>query len=247
MANKQQNTEPYAVIFDMDGVMIDSNPAIIKTWNSFFNKFEISLTDEQFNQYIFGRTSKDTLRLVFERELSNEEFLVHDELLNTTIAQFYLSESKIVPGITDFVKSLAKNKVPIAIATSSPGKNVKTVLEKANLTGYFDVISDASHALHSKPHPYIYLKTAERLGIDPSRCLVFDDSFSGIASAKAAGMQVIALSTTHTATELAAETFEVISDFTDIDFTHVDNLMNAEVDFSIPTHFHSLPGFLHMQ
>ncbi len=226
MANKQQNDDPYAIIFDMDGVIIDSNPVIIKTWNSFFSRYDITLTEHQFNQYIFGRTSKDTLRLVFERDLSNEEMVEYEQFLNVNIAAYYQAESEIVQGITPFVKSLAENGVPVAIATSSPGQNVKTVLEKAQLTGYFDVISDASHAVHSKPHPYIYLKTAERLGIDPSRCLVFEDSFSGIAAAKAAGMKVIGLSTTHTATELAAVADEVISDFTDIDFAHVADFMN---------------------
>ncbi|MBE9583880.1 HAD family phosphatase [Mucilaginibacter sp. JRF] len=219
-----------AVIFDMDGVIIDSNPVIIKAWKNFFDSQNITLTDEQFNHYIFGRTASDTLRMVYGKPLEADVLAEYCTFLNSEVGLFYETESKLVPGITEFVKALAAHNIPVAIATSAPRKNVDLVLKLAGISDLFKVITDASQVQFSKPHPEVYLKTAERLMIDPSRCVVFEDSFSGIAAAKAAGMMVIGLSTTHTANELSPETEEVISDFSDIDAQHIINLFNDQYD-----------------
>jgi beta-phosphoglucomutase len=218
--------EPFAIIFDMDGVIIDSNPAITKAWKLFFDEHAIALTEEQLHQYVFGRTAKDTIRLVFGGEMTADELEAYEMSVTVNVKQLYQEESSIVAGITEFARLLAKSKVPMAIATSAPAENVKIVLKLADITPYFSVISDASHVQFSKPHPEIYLKTAARLGIEPSRCLVFEDSVSGVQAARAAGMKVIGLTTTHSAGELGEMTDAVIADFTAIDLAQIGQLMD---------------------
>lgn len=220
------NNQPeIAVIFDMDGVIVDSNPLITATWQAFFAMHQIVLNEEQLNHYVFGRMGKDTLNMVFDRPLSEEEVAMHLEKVGEGILERYRCEGQLVLGFKTFVESLLDAGIKIAIATSSPSENVAVVLEMAGVTPYFDIISNASHVTHSKPHPEIYLKTAARLGVDVGSCVVFEDSFSGIQSAKSAGMHVIGVTTTHSEAELASLTDATVADFTQIDAAQIRALV----------------------
>lgn len=221
------NNPQIAVIFDMDGVIIDSNPLITATWKAFFATHQIVLNEEQLNHYVFGRMGKDTLNMVFGEELSEAQLALHLEKVGSGVLEKYQQEGTIVPGFKAFVESLVAAGIKIAIATSSPSENVATVLEMAGVTAYFDIISNASHVTHSKPHPEIYLKTADRLGVDVSNCIVFEDSFSGIQSAKSAGMKVIGVTTTHTVAELAPLTDATVPDFGDVSVEQIKDLAQA--------------------
>ena len=203
-----------AVIFDMDGVIIDSNPLITVAWKAFFDTHHIELSDEQLNHYVFGRTAPETVAMVFPEGLTPELINGYADEVATEVRRMYISNGQIVPGFTALVKDLASHQIPMAIATSAPTENVKIVLELAGVGDYISIITDASQVHHSKPHPEVYLKTAERLGVVPANCCVFEDSFSGIQSAKSAGMSVIGITTTHSPQELLLLTDAVIADFT---------------------------------
>ena len=103
----------------------------------------------------------------------------------------------------------------MAIATSAPRANVDFTIQYANLGGYFDTILDESFVNKGKPDPEIYLKTAQALGFDPTNCIVFEDSLSGIESGKAAGCKVVGITTTHTHEELSKTDF-IMDNFNDI-------------------------------
>ncbi len=216
-----------AVIFDMDGVIVDSNPLITATWQAFFASHQIVLNEEQLNHYVFGRMGRDTLNMVFGEPLSEERLAQHLEKVGEGILEKYKREGQIVQGFKAFVESLLDAGIKIAIATSSPSENVAVVLEMAGVTPYFDIISNASHVTHSKPHPEIYLKTAARLGVDVNHCIVFEDSFSGIQSAKSAGMRVIGVTTTHSEAELAPITDATVADFSQIDANQIKALLQT--------------------
>ncbi|WP_040628468.1 HAD family hydrolase [Mucilaginibacter paludis] len=217
--------KPFAVIFDMDGVIIDSNPLITKAWKEFFRMYDIDLTDEQLNHYVFGRISTDTLNLVFNKPISTDEMLGYQKQIEGLVRSRYREDGLIVPGFKNFVELLIAHQIPVAIATSSPAESVAIVLDMAGATSYFTVITDSSQVQHSKPHPQIYLKTAAKLGIPPVDCCVFEDSFSGIQSAKNAGMKVIGISTTHTQEELSGLADAVIPDFTHIGIDLISELL----------------------
>jgi beta-phosphoglucomutase-like phosphatase (HAD superfamily) len=111
---------------------------------------------------------------------------------------------------------LKQNDIPIAIGTSAPRSNVDFVLAHTGLGEYFYAFLDESDVEHGKPNPEIYLKVAAKLGYDPTHCVVFEDSLSGVESARRAGAKVVGVATTHSFEELGHTDF-IIKDFADLD------------------------------
>jgi HAD superfamily hydrolase (TIGR01509 family) len=114
----------------------------------------------------------------------------------------YAQDIRPVEGLHVLIDTLKKYGVKVAVATSGQEKNRIFVLEKLNFLDTFDAIVGEEHVTHGKPHPEVFLKAADAVGIDPKHCLVFEDSPSGVKGAKNAGMRVIGLLTSHTAEEL---------------------------------------------
>ena len=110
---------------------------------------------------------------------------------------------KPLKGLVRFLNELENKKVPRAIGTSAPRSNVDFTLTRTETTRYFDIILNDTFVTHSKPHPEIYLKCAQALGLPNSQCIVIEDSLSGVEAGKAAGSKVIGITTTHPAHELS--------------------------------------------
>lgn len=204
-----------AFIFDMDGVIIDSNPFHKIALKQFCQKYGHDLTEEQLKEKIYGRTNKDWLVNVFgpldPQQL--RDYAVEKEAL---FRKLYDRDIKAVAGLEDFLVKTRKNEVPVAIATSAPRANVDFTLTRTGLEKYFPVILDDTFVKKGKPDPEIYLKTAAALKFKPEDCIVFEDSISGVNSAKAAGCKVVGITTTHTPMELS-DTDYVIDDFRGLD------------------------------
>ena len=107
-----------------------------------------------------------------------------------------------VPGAGAFVAALAREGVPRAVATSASRRDLERILDALGLRRHFDVAVTADDVRRGKPHPEVYLKAAEGLGVEPHACLVFEDAVVGVHAARAAGMRVIGVTTAHTADEL---------------------------------------------
>jgi beta-phosphoglucomutase family hydrolase len=191
----------FAVIFDMDGVIVDNFSYHEKSWAKFCNSHNLEF-NESFRNKVFGTTNKNHLETFFCRELSEEEIRRHEKEKEQIYRDIYKDEIKPVKGLLDFLEELTKNKIPIALATSSPPVNVKFVLENTQTKKYFNNILDASNVEKGKPDPEIYRKAGELLNKPPENCFVIEDSTKGIESAKRAGMKVIGITTTQTADEL---------------------------------------------
>ena len=131
-----------------------------------------------------------------------------------------------VPGLIELLQQLKKNGIPMAIATSGITVNIEFMFNHLPIKEYFKEVVHSSHIKKGKPDPEIYLKTAERLNVNPSECIVFEDALVGIQSAKGAGMKVIALTTTHTKKELAAADL-VIKNYTEITIDKMKQLVNS--------------------
>ena len=205
-------TNPVAVIFDMDGVIIDSNPPHKIALRQFCEKYGYKLSDEELVNKIYGRTNKEWIATLFARPLTAAELTTYGEEKEKIFRDLYKKDITALPGLEDFLKKLDQHKISKAIGTSAPRSNVDFVLDELHLKKYFDVVLDESNVNHGKPNPEIYLKVAARLQFSPDRCIVFEDSLSGVASAKAAGSKVVGVTTTHTREELAHTDF-VIDDF----------------------------------
>jgi beta-phosphoglucomutase len=200
-----------AVIFDMDGVIVDSNPFHKISLKRFCKKYGYDLNEEQLREKIYGRTNKDWLVNVFG-DLDTKQIHDYADEKEALFRELYKNDIKAVDGLIDFLKLLDQQKIPKAIATSAPRANVDFTLEKTATGKFFPVILDDSFVSKGKPHPEIYLKTAAALNMRPEDCIVFEDSLSGVKAGKSAGCRVVGITTTHTREELE-ETDFVIDNF----------------------------------
>jgi beta-phosphoglucomutase len=207
---------PVAFIFDMDGVIIHSNPFHKIALHTFCEKYGYHLTEEQLRNKIYGRTNKQWITNLFERMLPPTELYQLAEEKESIFRELYKNDIKALDGLELFLKRMDEQKIPRAIGTSAPRSNVDFTLSKTNLESYFPTILDDTFVEHGKPHPEIYLKCAAALGFAPASCIVFEDSLSGVAAGKASGAKVVGVATTHTHKELADTDF-VIDDFRDLD------------------------------
>ncbi|MEX0686371.1 MAG: HAD family phosphatase [Balneolales bacterium] len=212
----------FGVIFDMDGVLVHSNPTHKKALKAFFEKHDKEITDEFLHNEVFGRTNKEWIPDVFGdlpvhtiNEMANEKEKVFREIFNPVEA--------MVPGLKIFLNMLFDNEVKLAVATSAPVENADFVLSALSIRDYFDVILDSSHVKEGKPEPEIYLKAAEAIGFPAKKCIVFEDSLSGVESAIRAGAKVIGVTTTHTPEELS-DCDKVIDNFHELSYQELASL-----------------------
>jgi beta-phosphoglucomutase len=204
-----------AFIFDMDGVIVDSNPFHKLSLKQFCKKYGRDLSEEQLIEKIYGRTNKDWLPNVFGN-LDAEKLRQYADEKEALFRELYKDDITLVDGLEAFLKKLDAEKIPRAIATSAPRANVDFTLTKTGTEKFFPTILDDSFVSKGKPDPEIYLKAAAALGYKPENCIVFEDSLSGVKAGKAAGCKVVGITTTHTTQELK-ETDLNIDNFIDLD------------------------------
>ena len=185
-----------ALILDMDGVIIDSNPVHRDVWAAYNRRFGIE-TDEAMQQRMYGRRNDDIVRDFFGEHLTLEGVRSHgaakERLFRETIGPV-LNEA-LVPGVREFLER--HRHQPLGLASNAEPENIEFVLDTARLRPYFRVVVDGHQVARPKPYPDIYLRAAELLGTPPKDCVVFEDSFTGIEAARAAGMAVVGVRTTH--------------------------------------------------
>ncbi len=204
-----------AFLFDMDGVIVDSNPAHKTSLKEFCGRYGHKLSEEQLKEKIYGRTNKDWIPAVFgDIEESEMRRLAAEK--EALFRKIYVATIRPLDGLIDFLRAAQEASVPMAIATSAPRENVDFTLENTGTGGFFDKILDESFVQKGKPDPEIYVKTARALGFSTENCIVFEDSLSGVKSGKSAGCKVVAISTTHSAEELH-EADLVLENFVGID------------------------------
>jgi len=192
-----------AVIFDLDGTLVDNNSFHLQTWKNYLEKTGRNISDEEYNANINGRTNKDVIQYIFGDKMHDEDILKYSLEKEALYREIYAPFIKPVNGLLELLEALKSKNIPMAIATSGIQPNIDFMFEHIPIKKYFKAIVNSSHISRGKPEPEIYLKAASLLGIAPSNCLVFEDAVVGINSARAAGMKVIAIATTHPKEELS--------------------------------------------
>jgi beta-phosphoglucomutase len=187
--------EGLALLFDMDGVIVDSNPLHRQSWALFNSRYGVPTTEDM-QQRMYGRRNDEIIRDFFGGALPPEEVAARgnakEELYREMMAARV--EEFLVPGIRQFLER--HKNMPMGLASNAEPENVALVLNRAALRPYFRAVVDGLQVRHPKPHPEAFLRVAELLQVEPANCIVFEDSFSGVEAAVAAGMRVIGLSTT---------------------------------------------------
>lgn len=211
--------EIQCVLFDMDGVVIDTEPLYDKFWKHAGDRYNTGIPD--FEKVVKGTTLDNILAKYFSH-LTEEEMAnlikSHDEFERDMVFEE-------ISGSLAFVHELKNKGVKIGLVTSSAEKKMKAVNESLHFDELFDTIISASHITKSKPDPEGYLLAAKRLDAKPENCIVFEDSFAGIEAGKAAGMTVIGLYTTHPQNEIEERGIKSIPDFKGFTFDRLTDLL----------------------
>jgi beta-phosphoglucomutase len=204
-----------AAIFDMDGVIVDNHTYHVRSWAEFCIAKNIPFDENTFRTKYFGKNTRDTFNGLLNFQLTEEEINNLGEEKEKIYREMYKDHITPVNGLIPFLISLKKTGIKTAVATSAPTSNLDFTLDTLGIRHLFDIVVDASGVVNGKPNPEIYLKASKLLNIPPSNCLVFEDSISGIMAGRNAGMNVIALITTHKKEELPSTSL-AINDFTEI-------------------------------
>ncbi len=193
--------DAFAVLWDMDGVLVDSGELHRRAWRTFLQQKGLHISDEIF-QHGFGRPNEQVLPLYFPgldesqiRQMSFEKEAYYRKLVRQE--GIYPT-----PGVLSWMARFHEAGIRQALATSGCRANATMIADLTGAQTYLAAIVAAEDVPRGKPHPDIFLHTAERLRLSTTRCLVVEDSRHGLQAARAAGMRCLALETTHPASEL---------------------------------------------
>jgi beta-phosphoglucomutase family hydrolase len=179
-----------AVIFDMDGVIVESESAHVEAEKRVLSKYGISISADELHEYA-GTTAKkmfSELTKKYRLKVKAEKLLREKEQI---LFKFLEEDAEPTKGIIELLVRLKERDVKLCIGSSSPMKQVDYILNKLNIACLFEYAVGSDNILHSKPDPEIFLKAAAGLGLKPQECLVVEDAKLGVEAAKRAGMKCI--------------------------------------------------------
>jgi len=181
-----------AVIFDLDGVIIDSEPIHFKLEQQMFDELKIAISFKEHCSFVgmspqnMWETIVNKHNLTFSPDvLVRKKEVLYLEYLNKQ------DDVYPIPGVAALIRELYENNFKLIIASSSHTDIIRKVLAKFNFPGFFIAMVSGTELIHSKPHPEIFLKAAGIANCEPGKCLVIEDSENGVSAAKAAGMKCI--------------------------------------------------------
>ena len=199
-------TKPAALIFDMDGVLVDSNPFHLQKWIDLLNAHGISYDAAALPTQILGSRNDTAFRRFFGAGLTAEEVQRLSEELEARFRKDFRPHARALPGLESLMAEADGAGIPMAVASSAMSKNVEFVVDALGFRPYFRALVSGDEVTRPKPDPEIYLKAATKLGCEPSLCVAFEDSFVGIESAKRAGMKCVGIASTFPFEELRRQT-----------------------------------------
>ena len=206
-----------AVIFDLDGTLLDNNDFHLKSWKQYLKQIGMEISDEDYKANISGRTNKDATEHVFNKKMTNDEAEQYYLEKEKIYRELYATVIKPVNGLINLLTELQQNGIKMAIATSGILVNIDFMFDHVPIRHFFEQVINSTHIQNGKPDPEIFITTARKLQVYPENCVVFEDSIAGVEAANAAGMKVVALTTTHTLEELHDADL-VIDDYTQISY-----------------------------
>lgn len=182
-----------AVIFDMDGVLIDSEPQWKIAMENVFKSVGLDMARKDFQKTVGLRIDEVIAFWNHQKDLGiQDEKAVEDAIIEQMILLVHANPIPL-KGVNDTLTHLKKINIKIGLATSSPYRLLNAVLSALKIEAYFDFVHSAEKESFGKPHPAVYISAAKALSVQPSKCLVIEDSFNGIISGKAAKMDVVCI------------------------------------------------------
>ncbi len=201
-----------ALLFDMNGVVVDDMGFHERAWMAMAERHGRALTRDEFRRQMSGRRNRDNLRHLFGESLTDEQMRTYQAEKEGAYRDSFRPYLAALPGLVALLEASRDAGVHVALATSAPVENIDFVLDGLDLRRWFEVVVGEAEVRKAKPDPEIYLTAAARLRVPPAECVAFEDSLAGVASAVAAKMPVVGVTTTHSADELR-ECALVVRDF----------------------------------
>jgi len=192
---------PRGVIFDMDGVLVDSGPPHRESWRVLARQYGIELSDRDFAD-TFGMTSREIIRRFWGPNLTEEQVRDIDDQKEAIYRQLIAGRVPLSEGAREMLSALEHAGYVLAVGTSGPPENLELVLQETGLGRFFAATVHGFDIRQGKPAPDIFLEAARRAGVSPEDCVVVEDAPVGIAAALAAGMRAIGYAGTHPAERL---------------------------------------------
>ena len=194
-----------AVIFDLDGVLVDSSPAHYESWQLLCRERGWTMSRAQF-ETTFGRTSREIIREFWGQVVHGDADVAEvDDRKESLFRELLASDFPAIDGGVELIDHLREAGFALAIGSSAPPDNVRLALEHLNRREAFGAVVTAGDVQRGKPDPQVYRLAAQRLGVRPAKAVVIEDALVGVMAAHAAGLKCIGLaSTDHSRTQLAS-------------------------------------------
>lgn len=217
-----------AAIFDMDGTLIDSEPMWKQAEKEVFSSVGVKVTDALASQTAW-MTTREVTEFWHEHFPWSSKSLeqVENEVVDR-VTTLILEKGLALEGVSDVLNFFQQKGFKIGLSTNAPEKLIPVVLKKLNIAHYFEAVSSSEHEIKGKPDPAVYLSTAKKLNVEPSQCIAFEDSVSGIISANLANMKTVVVPPMSSFKDEKYEVSDMkikrLSDFSD---AHLDKLLSA--------------------
>ncbi|UZJ41383.1 beta-phosphoglucomutase family hydrolase [Prosthecochloris sp. SCSIO W1101] len=217
--NNVQHNDTFAFIFDMDGVLVDNMHMHARSWVELFQDYGLEgLDPDRYLRETAGMKGLDVLRHFLDKDITPEKAEQLTELKDFLYRFMYRDEIRPIEGLEAFLDRAESMKIKLGVGTGAGARNIEYTLGIPGLKNRFNAVVGSHQVRYGKPHPDIFLRVAELLETEPSRCIVFEDALPGLEAAYAAGMKSIALATTNPAEIMRDRpgVMAVIDDFTAI-------------------------------
>ena len=185
----------WGVVFDMDGVLVDSAPPHFESWQRLAAEEGITVTRAQF-EASFGRQNRDIIPTFFG-PVSDERLQALANRKEEIYRNIVREKVPVIEGAVELIEALAAEKVPLAIGSAGPLENIRLILQSMRVAQHFDVIVSGDDVTRGKPDPMVFSVACERLRLPPSRCVVIEDAPVGVMAARSAGAKVAAVMMHH--------------------------------------------------
>jgi beta-phosphoglucomutase family hydrolase len=216
----------HALIFDMDGTIVDNMAFHTRSWITFFERRGQVLDADAFFRSTAGRQGHEIIRSYLGAHLQDAELAILDLEKESVYRELYGPHRKTVYGFEQLLEQARERGMALAVATAAPDANIAFTLDGLDLRRHFDAVVGAADVARGKPNPDVFLLAAERCGCAPEHCIVFEDAPLGVEAARRAGMRAVVLTTTLPASAFAEfdNIIRIASDFSQLD---LDDLLVA--------------------
>jgi beta-phosphoglucomutase family hydrolase len=201
----------------MDGTLIDNMQFHTAAWRQMLSENGVEMDPEEFLIRTAGKTNAEIIPAIFAN-ISGERLHELGDRKEAIYRGLFLSHRKPVAGVVAFLERAQQLGIKMAVATAAPNVNVEFILDGLDLRHYFQAITTAADIANGKPNPEIFLRSAEKLNVEPQNCLVFEDAFNGFEAAHRAGMRSIGIATVNPVEEIMKRdsVVEARKDFLDL-------------------------------